>query len=115
LGGAITAVQAAKGRISRRQSAFTADPRDKPEDDGGCGRAEGLGTATGCRALLCRELVFKRGFPMTLGTILIIILILILLGAVPSWPYSRGWGYGPSGIVGIILVILIILVLLGRI
>ena len=52
---------------------------------------------------------------MTLGTILIIILILILLGAVPSWPYSRGWGYGPSGIVGIILVILIILVLLGRV
>jgi hypothetical protein len=52
---------------------------------------------------------------MTLGTILIIILILILLGVVPSWPYSRGWGYGPSGIVGIILVILIILVLLGRI
>ncbi|MBN9069563.1 MAG: DUF3309 family protein [Rhizobiaceae bacterium] len=52
---------------------------------------------------------------MTLGTILIIILILILLGAVPSWPYSRGWGYGPSGIVGIILVVLIILVLLGRI
>ncbi|MGN6471376.1 MAG: DUF3309 family protein [Rhizobiaceae bacterium] len=52
---------------------------------------------------------------MTLGTILIIILILILLGAVPSWPYSRGWGYGPSGIVGIILVIIIILVLLGRI
>jgi hypothetical protein len=52
---------------------------------------------------------------MTLGTILIIILILILLGAVPSWPYSRGWGYGPSGIVGVILVIIIILVLLGRI
>ncbi len=52
---------------------------------------------------------------MTLGTILIIILVLILLGAVPSWPYSRGWGYGPSGIVGIILVILIILVLRGRI
>ena len=52
---------------------------------------------------------------MTLGTILIIILILILLGAVPSWPYSRSWGYGPSGIVGIILVILIILVLVGRI
>jgi hypothetical protein len=52
---------------------------------------------------------------MTLGTILIIILILILLGAVPSWPYSRGWGYGPSGIVGVILVVIIILVLLGRI
>ena len=52
---------------------------------------------------------------MTLGTILIIILILILLGAVPSWPYARGWGYGPSGIVGVILVIIIILVLMGRI
>jgi hypothetical protein len=52
---------------------------------------------------------------MTLGTILIIILVLILLGAVPNWPYSRSWGYGPSGIVGVILVVLIILVLLGRI
>jgi hypothetical protein len=52
---------------------------------------------------------------MTLGTVLIIILILILLGAVPSWPYSRGWGYGPSGIVGVILVVIIILVLLGRV
>jgi hypothetical protein len=52
---------------------------------------------------------------MTLGTVLIIILILILLGAVPSWPYSRGWGYGPSGIVGVILVVIIILALLGRI
>ena len=52
---------------------------------------------------------------MTLGTILIIILILILLGAVPAWPYSRGWGYGPSGIVDIILVVILILVLLGRI
>jgi hypothetical protein len=50
-----------------------------------------------------------------LGTILIIILILILVGAVPSWPYSRGWGYGPSGVVGLILVILIVLVLMGRI
>jgi hypothetical protein len=52
---------------------------------------------------------------MTLGTVLIIILILILLGAVPSWPYSRGWGYGPSGIIGVILVVIIILALLGRI
>lgn len=52
---------------------------------------------------------------MTLSTILIIILILLLLGAFPSWPYSREWGYGPSGILGIILVVLLILVLLGRI
>ncbi|HEX9752928.1 MAG TPA: DUF3309 domain-containing protein [Methyloceanibacter sp.] len=43
-----------------------------------------------------------------LTTVLIIILILILLGAFPSWPYSRGWGYGPSGVVGLILVILLI-------
>ncbi|MDP3898090.1 MAG: DUF3309 family protein [Mesorhizobium sp.] len=52
---------------------------------------------------------------MTLSTILVIILILILIGAVPAWPHSRAWGYGPSGIVGVILVILLILVLLGRI
>lgn len=50
-----------------------------------------------------------------LSTILIIILILILLGAVPAWPYSRSWGYGPSGVVGLILVILLILLLLGKI
>ena len=52
---------------------------------------------------------------MTLGTILLIILILILLGAIPAWPYSRGWGYYPSGLVGIVLVILIVLVLMGRV
>jgi hypothetical protein len=50
-----------------------------------------------------------------LGTILIIILILILIGALPTWPHSSGWGYYPSGGVGLIVLILIILVLLGRI
>jgi len=50
-----------------------------------------------------------------LSTILIIILILILVGAIPSWPYSRGWGYGPSGVVGLNLVTLLILLLLGKI
>ena len=50
-----------------------------------------------------------------LSTILIIILILILLGAFPAWPYSRSWGYGPSGVVGLILVVLLILLLLGKI
>lgn len=50
-----------------------------------------------------------------LGTILIVILVLILLGSIPSWPYSRGWGYGPSGILGVVLVIVLILVLMGRI
>ncbi|WIM09891.1 DUF3309 family protein [Enhydrobacter sp.] len=50
-----------------------------------------------------------------LGTILLIILILILLGALPTWPYSSGWGYYPSGGVGLILIIVIILLLMGRI
>jgi hypothetical protein len=52
---------------------------------------------------------------MTLGTILLIILILLLLGAIPAWPYSRGWGYGPSGILGVVVVVIIILLLMGRI
>lgn len=50
-----------------------------------------------------------------LGTILIIVLILILLGALPAWPYSRGWGYYPSGGLGLVLVIIIVLVLLGHV
>ena len=50
-----------------------------------------------------------------LGTILIILLILLLIGALPRWGHSASWGYGPSGILGVLLVILLILVLLGRI
>jgi hypothetical protein len=50
-----------------------------------------------------------------LGTILLIILILILIGALPTWPYSSGWGYYPSGGIGLILIIIIVLLLLGRI
>ena len=52
---------------------------------------------------------------MNLGTILLIILILILIGAIPAWPHSRGWGYGPSGGIGLVLVVLIVLLLLGKI
>jgi hypothetical protein len=52
---------------------------------------------------------------MTLGTVLLIILILILVGALPSWGHSRSWGYGPSGILGLVLVVVIILMLMGRI
>ena len=52
---------------------------------------------------------------MTLGTILIIILVLVLVGALPSWPHSRSWGYGPSGILGVVVVIILILLLMGRI
>ena len=50
-----------------------------------------------------------------LGTVLIVILILLLIGALPNWGYSRGWGYYPGGGLGIVLIIVIILVLLGRI
>jgi hypothetical protein len=52
---------------------------------------------------------------MSIGLILVIILIILLLGAVPRWPHSRNWGYGPSGGLGLILVIILILLLLGRI
>lgn len=51
---------------------------------------------------------------MSLTTILIIVLIIVLIGALPSWPHSRGWGYYPSGLLGLILIILIILALMGR-
>jgi hypothetical protein len=50
-----------------------------------------------------------------LGTVLLIVLILLLLGAVPTWPHSRNWGYAPSGLLGTVLIIILILVLLGRI
>lgn len=52
---------------------------------------------------------------MSLGTILVILLVLLLLGAIPSWPYSRSWGYGPSGGLGLVLVIVLVLLLLGYI
>jgi hypothetical protein len=48
-----------------------------------------------------------------MGTILLIILVLLLLGAAPAWPYSRNWGYGPSGIVGLLLVVLLVMLLLN--
>jgi fumarate reductase subunit D len=51
---------------------------------------------------------------MATSTILLIIVILLLLGAVPAWPHSRSWGYGPSGVLGVILLILVILLLMGR-
>ena len=52
---------------------------------------------------------------MTLGTILLIVLILALIGVIPAWPHSRSWGYGPSGGVGLIVVVLVVLLLMGRI
>jgi hypothetical protein len=52
---------------------------------------------------------------MSIGTILLIVLILLLIGAIPTWPYSSGWGYYPAGGVGTVLIIVLILLLLGRI
>jgi hypothetical protein len=52
---------------------------------------------------------------MGLGTILLIVLVLLLIGAFPSWPHSRNWGYGPSGGIGLVVVVLLVLLLMGRI
>ncbi|RZI83317.1 MAG: DUF3309 domain-containing protein [Rubrivivax sp.] len=52
---------------------------------------------------------------MSLGTILLIVVVLMLIGAIPAWPHSSSWGYGPSGAIGVVLVILVVLLLMGRI
>ncbi|MDA0702810.1 MAG: DUF3309 family protein [Proteobacteria bacterium] len=52
---------------------------------------------------------------MSVGTILLIVLIIVLIGAVPTWPHSRSWGYYPSGGIGLVVVILLVLLLMGRI
>jgi hypothetical protein len=65
---------------------------------------------------LARDVLFLgsgRGIYM-LGTILLVVLVLLLLGALPAWPHSRSWGYAPSGTLGTVLLVVLILVLLGR-
>jgi len=67
-------------------------------------------------SLAFRLLSFSRKeYSMSLGTILLIVLILFLIGALPTWPHSSGWGYYPSGGLGLVVVIILILMLLGRI
>jgi hypothetical protein len=51
---------------------------------------------------------------MSVGTIILVLLVLILLGIVPTWPHSRSWGYGPSGGVGLLLIVVVVLLLMGR-
>lgn len=51
---------------------------------------------------------------MSVGTIILIVLVLMLIGVVPAWPHSRGWGYGPTGGIGLIVVVLLILLLMGK-
>jgi hypothetical protein len=58
--------------------------------------------------------VNNKGANMSIGTILLIVVILMLIGVLPTWPHARSWGYGPSGIVGVVLLILIVLFLMGR-
>jgi hypothetical protein len=55
-----------------------------------------------------------KGKHMSLGTILLIVLILMLIGVIPTWPHSRSWGYAPSGVLGLVVVIIIVLLLMGR-
>lgn len=52
---------------------------------------------------------------MSLGTILLIVLVLMLLGAIPAWPHSRSWGYGPAGGLGLIVLVIVVLLVMGRI
>jgi asparagine N-glycosylation enzyme membrane subunit Stt3 len=61
---------------------------------------------------VCRRL--DKEIQMTIGTVLLIVLILLLIGALPTWPHSRSWGYRPTGLLGIVLIIVIILLVLGR-
>jgi hypothetical protein len=51
---------------------------------------------------------------MSLGTLLLIVVVLLLVGAIPSWPYSRNWGYGPSGVLGVVVLVVVLLVVMGR-
>ncbi len=52
---------------------------------------------------------------MSLGAILLVVLVLLLVGVTPRWPYSRSWGYAPTGLVGVVLIVLVVLLLVGRI
>ena len=52
---------------------------------------------------------------MTLGTVLLIVLVLALLGVIPTWPHSKGWGYAPGGAVGLLVVVLVVLLIMGKI
>jgi len=52
---------------------------------------------------------------MSLGTILLIVLVLLLIGAIPAWPHSKNWGYGPTGGLGVVVIVLVVLLLMGRI
>ena len=61
------------------------------------------------------RLTSEHELAMSIGTILLVLLILMLLGAIPTWPHSKSWGYGPSGLIGTVALVVLILFVLGRI
>ena len=79
-----------------------------------CRRERNCRAAIAASGVTLLRFIIRR-HKMSLGTILLIIVVLMLIGAVPSWPYSQGWGYGPSGGLGLVLLILIILLVMGKI
>jgi hypothetical protein len=62
----------------------------------------------------CAGASANKAMEMNMGTILLIVLVLLLVGAIPAWPYSASWGYGPSGLLGIVAVVVVLLLLTGR-
>jgi hypothetical protein len=102
---------AVQGEIDLKYKAISTCPRGPPDLHGALLQTvlpQGADMATLTR-------VQPGEWSMSLGTILLIILILILIGVIPTWPHSREWGYAPGGIVGVILIVLLILLLMGRI
>jgi hypothetical protein len=65
-------------------------------------------------ALIGAAAITMKGAAMSLGTILLIVLVLILLGVIPTWPHSRSWGYAPSGVLGVVLIVVLVLFLMGK-
>ena len=78
-------------------------------------RVSGLGTSSWCNGALPEASNSWRNRAMPISTLLIIVLLIVLIGALPTWPHSRSWGYYPSGGLGLILLIVVVLLLMGRI
>lgn len=101
--------------VSRATAGADPDPpiRTTPRSCGASARPGRGGWVAGRMGI--RKAAAEKEVPPVLGTILIVLLVLLLLGALPLWPYSTGWGYYPSGILGLVLAVLLVLVLLGGI
>jgi len=93
--------------------------RDFPRRSDGCRHGRRYGMATAVDSLSSRAQArasrLCEGRLMSLGTIIVVLLILMLIGAIPTWPHSASWGYFPSGALGTVLIIVLVLALLGRI